>query len=157
MMRLGGRVSAVTTVRGENSRGAVILHFTNGVMGTLHLAGGGSPDRDLYNLYGADWSLRIEDAVITLQRGLPSFVYNETDNFAPPGFDSGAIVWNAPNCVATLENKALFTQGFYGETKYFCDCILENKQPLEGTLEFALEIMRVYEAALLSKGKTRAV
>ena len=58
------------------------------------------------------------------------------------------------NCMATLENKALFTQGMYFEMKYFCDCILGKSAPEKGTLEFSLELMKVYEAGLLSAGKT---
>ena len=36
--------------------------------------------------------------------------------------------------------------------RYFCDCVLEGRAPRRGNLEFALEVMRVYEAALLSHG-----
>jgi hypothetical protein len=36
---------------------------------------------------------------------------------------------------------------------YFCNCVLEHKIPEEGSLEFACEVMDVYEAALLSSGK----
>jgi predicted dehydrogenase len=107
-----------------------------------------------YEIFGRTWQMHIIDNQIELRRGIP-FDYAYTTTFAPPGDDSGTIVWNASNCLATLENKALFTQGFYGETKYFCDCILENKKPVSGTgsLEQALEIMKIYEAALRSHGK----
>ena len=98
--------------------------------------------------------MNIYDQRVELRRGIP-FEYAATTTFAPEGDDSGTIVWSAANCLATLENKALFTQGFYNETKFFCDCVLEGRQPVSGTgsLEQALEIMKVYEAALLSGGK----
>ena len=54
--------------------------------------------------------------------------------------------------LSTLENKALFTQGIYQEMRHFCDCVLDEKPATKGTLEFARELMRVYEAALLSTG-----
>ena len=38
--------------------------------------------------------------------------------------------------------------------RYFCDCILEGKPAEQGSLEFALEVMKVYEAGLRSEGKT---
>ena len=71
--------------------------------------------------------------------------------------DSGKRVWEPDNCVATLENKALFTQGFYTETMEFCRWVLEGKRPESGTLEEALEIMRIYEAGLRSRGNWIAI
>jgi hypothetical protein len=47
-----------------------------------------------------------------------------------------------------------FIQGIYNEMKYFCDCILAEETAEQGSLEFALEVMRVYEAALHSYGRT---
>ena len=47
---------------------------------------------------------------------------------------------------------ALFTQGIYAEMRYFCDCVLEGVEPKRGSLEFALHLMTLYEAALLSNG-----
>jgi predicted dehydrogenase len=66
--------------------------------------------------------------------------------------DHGTTVWEPQNTKATLENKALFTQGFYDELRTFCDCVLTGGQAELGSLDFALQIMRVYEAALLSDG-----
>jgi predicted dehydrogenase len=96
--------------------------------------------------------MSVYDQKVELRRGYP-FEYGKTTTFAPEGDESGTLVWSAPNCVATLENKALFTQGFYGEMGHFCDCVLEARKPQTGSLEQALEIMDMYEAALLSEGK----
>src|SRR5690606_24112061 len=79
--------------------------------------------------------------------------YGVTTNYISEGFDHGAIVWEPQDHLSTLENKALFTQGIYGELKYFCDCVLEERKPELGTLEFAYDVMRVYEAGLLSDGQ----
>ncbi len=152
MMALGGAVEEVTTIRNDEGYGAVILRFRNGVMGTLHLASGPQPNVESYAAFGTDWQLDIQDTKISFRRGIP-FVYRYTNTYAPEGFDHGTIVWDTSNCLATLENKAEFTQGFYNETRYFCDCVLENRQPDTGTLEDALEMMKVYEAALLSDGE----
>jgi hypothetical protein len=86
-----------------------------------------------------------------LQRGAP-MQYGISTDFTG-SLDTGAVVWEPQNSLATLENVALFTQGFYNEMKYFCDCVLENKPAEMGSLEFARDVMRVYEAALLSNGK----
>ena len=63
------------------------------------------------------------------------------------------MVWEPQNCLATLENKALFTQGIWGAMRHFCDCVLAGQSARQGSLEFALDVMRVYEAALLSDGQ----
>jgi predicted dehydrogenase len=42
----------------------------------------------------------------------------------------------------------------YAAMMHFCECVLQNKAPDKGTLEFALEMMKVYEAGLLSEGRT---
>ena len=51
-----------------------------------------------------------------------------------------------------MENKAIFIQGIFDELLDFCDAVLEGRQPAIGTLEFALHVMQVYEAGLLSDG-----
>jgi len=63
---------------------------------------------------------------ITVRRGTP-FRYGRTTSFAPDGIDSGAVVWEPQNTLATLENQSLFTQGFYNEMRYFCDYVLAGR------------------------------
>ncbi len=156
LMAVGGKVATVTTIANATGHGLVALQFANGVIGNLHMASGPQPNLESYGAYGDNWQLEIADTRITLQRGIP-FDYRRTTNYAPAGDEGGAIVWEASNCLATLENKALFTQGFYQETKYFCDCVLKGETPVQGTLEFAQEMMQVYEAGLLSGGKPIAI
>jgi len=152
LMAVGGSVASVTAHCREDGHGVFVMEFKNGVIGNFHLASGPLP-MEAYCLYGEGWHLNIHNNNrIELQRGIP-FEYGKTTSFISPGDDSGAVVWEAQNCLATLENKALFIQGFYSEMKYFCDCVLEKRTAEKGTLEFALEMMKVYEAGLLSKGK----
>ena len=153
MMAVGGKVSGVTAVCNAAGCGAFVMEFASGAIGTFHMSSGPQPRLERYAAYGKNWLLEIENSKITLQRGIP-FVYKETTNYAPEGDESGAVVWEPSNCLATLENKALFTQGMYFEMKHFCDCILQETQPVKGTLEFSLELMKVYEAGLVSQGKT---
>ncbi|WP_284645446.1 Gfo/Idh/MocA family protein [Paenibacillus silviterrae] len=153
MMAVGGNVSAVTTHVGANGYGCVLLDFASGVTGTLQLASGPQPI-EFYHFYGSNWHLGIDNCLkVTLQRGIP-FEYGKTTSYVPAGLESGAIVWEPQNCMATLENKALFTQGVYGELHYFCRCLLDDKPVERGSLEFTLELMKVYEAALISNGAT---
>lgn len=151
MLAVGGEVSAVTAIRSGKDSGLCILEFANGILGNFHFASGPQPS-ELYGFYGDDWHLTIDNGLkVTLQRGIP-FDYQYTHSYITEGTDHGAVVWEPQNCLATLENKAIFTQGIYGELSYFCSCVLEGRQAERGSLEFALELMRVYEAALVSEG-----
>jgi len=155
LLAVGGPVQAVTTHRAKPGGGACVLEFRDGVVGNLHLADGapGSQPLEQYTLFGNKCMVRIDNNLrVTLQRGIP-FKYGRSTSFAPEGFDHGALVWEPQNMLGTLENKALFTQGMVPEMRYFCDCILEGRQAERGSLEFALEVMKVYEAALLSEGQ----
>jgi len=154
MIWVGGAVSAVTVHRTKNGGGVCLLEFANGTLGNFHLANGGNNSQPLerYSFFGNGCHMVIDNSLrVTFQRGVP-FQYGKTTNYAPAGIDSGAIVWEPQNCQATLENKALFTQGMYNEMQYFCDQIMAGKPAEKGSLEFALEVMKVYEATLLSNG-----
>lgn len=152
LMAVGGRVSAVTALRNDAGNGILALQFASGAFGTLHLASGPQPRLERYAVYADHWQLDIENTRIALYRGIP-VVHGKTTNYAPEGDDGGAVVWEASNCQAGLENKAEFTQGMYAAMIHFCECVLKNETPDKGTLEFALEMMKVYEAGLLSEGE----
>lgn len=152
LMRIGGQVRSVTTNRSPSGHGIVFLEFVNGVTGTFHFASGPLPIES-YSLFGDKWNMTIDNSLtVTFQRGIP-FEYNKTNNYVTEGEDTGSVVWRPQNSLSTLENKSLFTQGIFGELDSFCRCIIEGKAADEGSLEFALEVMKVYEAALLSEGK----
>ena len=154
MRYIGGPVARVTTHRSNRGGGACILEFACGAIGTLQLADGMRGHRERYSFYAEHAHVVVENASrVALHRGIP-FTYSKTVDYAPPGTDSGTIIWEPQNSLATLENKALFTQGFYDELLYFLECVLHARIPEAGTLEFARDIMNIYEAALLSEGQT---
>lgn len=155
LVALGGKPSAVTMHRGPDGGGACVIESGEGVMATLHLCPGipFSQPVEQYRFFGNGCHAAIENCQrVTFQRGIP-FEYGRTTSFAPPGLESGSLVWEPQNSLATLENKALFTQGFFGSLDHFCDCILQSKPVQLGSLELAHDVMKVYEAALLSGGQ----
>jgi predicted dehydrogenase len=152
---VGGAVEAVTVHRGTDGGGACILEFKNGVIGNFHLASGRNKGQPIerYSFFGDEVHVTIDNSLrVTMQRGIP-FDYGKNITYAPEGFESGAIVWEPQNREGTLENKALFTQGIYNEMLYFCTQALANMPAEKGSLEFTLDVMKVYEAGLLSNGK----
>jgi predicted dehydrogenase len=155
MIAVCGSPRAVTTVLSKDGAGACLVEFKSGVIGTFHLADGASQSQpqERYEFFTSAGAIKIENSSrVTLDRGIP-FDYNNITSFAPPGFDHGALVWEAQNTLGTLENKALFIQGIVPEMRYFCDCIINNNKAVRGSLEFAREVMSVYEAGLISHGK----
>ncbi len=161
MISLGGDVAEVTTLLGpgEQAVGAVYLRFSSGAAGIFHLAGGSPPGYagERYHLYGDGRAITIENSTkIAYHRGIP-FDYGTQVDFTAPGLAGGSVVWEANHNLATLENKALFVQGMYNELSDFCGAVLEARAPRVGTLEFARNVMQVYEAALLSNGQPVAI
>jgi len=153
MCFVGGPAARVTTHRSARGGGACVLEFAGGAVGVLHLAEGMRGPCERYSFCAEGAHVVVENCRrVTLHRGVP-FSYGVTVNYAPPGTDHGAIVWEPQNSLATLENKALFTQGMYDELLYFLQCVLDGRTPEIGTLEFARDVMAAYEAALLSDGR----
>lgn len=159
MLEVGGAVRSVTTHRSTQGGGACILEYVSGAVGVLHLAKGaaGSQPLERYTVVGKRAHLVVDNVErVTLQRGIP-FAYQTTTNFAPPGTDHGAVVWEPQNSLGTLENKSDFTQGMVAELGHFFESVLDGRPAVKGTLEFALEIMRIYESAMLSNGVPVAI
>lgn len=155
MVRVGGNVEAVYTHRAPHGGAAVMLEYSSGVLGIMHFGawGGYSSATERYTLTGAQGAIIIDNTTrLSLHRGIP-FEYSRTTSFAPSGIDSGAVVWESQNRLATLENNSFFVQGMYDEMLYFCNHVLSGENPEIGSLDFALEIMKIYEAGLLSQGE----
>ena len=110
MLAVGGEVAAVTMHPTPWRRGTYVLEFACGAVGALSLIAGPPPPLEHYSFWGK-WHVTIENGSrVTVRRGIP-FTYERTTGFVPQGIDSGAVVWEPQNTLATLENKALFTQG----------------------------------------------
>ena len=155
MIAVCGSPRAVTTVLSAEGAGACLVEFTSGIVGTLYLAEGApaSQPQERYEFTTTNGVVRIENTSrVVLDRGIP-FDYRGITSFAPPGLEHGALAWEAQHMLATLENKSLYLQGIVPEMRYFCDCVLEGRPAVRGSLEMAREVMAVYEAGLLSGGR----
>ncbi len=153
-LELGGDVESLAVHRSSAGGGALILNFASGAVGTFHLADGVPAFQpcERYTCYGEGASVTIENtSTVIYQRGIP-FRYATGTTFAPPGTDTGAVVWQAQNTMNTLENKAEFLQGIVGSLEHFCDSVLSGTPASIGTLETAVRIGQIYEAALRSSG-----
>ena len=155
LLAVGGTAESIAVHRGRHGGGVAVLEFSSGAVGNLHLADGapGYNTRERYSFIGNGIQVEVENSRrVSVHRGIP-FDYAQTISYAPAGLNSGSIVWEPQNNLGTLENQSIFTQGFYGSMRYFCDCVLDGRAAQRGSLEFAQQVMRVYEAALLSHGQ----
>jgi predicted dehydrogenase len=152
LLSLAGPARGVAVHRASDNSGVLVLHHRSGAVTSLHLTDSAPRFQPLerYLLIGDGKSIEISNSRhVAYQRGI-DFDYATGTTFAPPGADSGAIVWEAQDGMNTLENKAVFTQGVYGELQHFLHQILVGQPATEGTLEFARHVMQVYEAAIYS-------
>lgn len=157
MLAVGGKVKTVQSIQSPLGNSVCIFAYESGALGILHGATGPAVPVENYGVYGDNWDLQIRNTdTVILNRGIP-FDYGRNESFVTQGEDYGSVVWQPQNCKATLENKALFIQGMYAEMKYFCDCVLEGRPAQRGTLEFAIQVTKVIEAAMCSLGKTVTV
>ncbi len=159
MLRVGGPVEAVYCHLSPHGGGAVVLEYQSGARGILHMWAwnGYAAASERYSFVGPQGAVVIENSTrVSLHRGI-EFSYGRTTSFAPAGIDSGSVVWEAQSRLATLENAGLFVQGMVDEMLYFCDHVFQNRPPEIGSLDFALDIMRVYEAVLHSQGERVAI
>jgi predicted dehydrogenase len=154
LLELGGDVDSLAVHRSAAGGGALILNYASGAVGTFHLADGAPTFQptERYTCYGGGASITIENtSTVIFQRGIP-FRYATGTTFAPEGTDSGAVVWQAQNTMNTLENKAEFLQGIVGSLQHFCDAVLSGTAASIGTLETAVRLGQIYQAALDSRG-----
>lgn len=160
LVALGGKVDAVIAHRSPQGRGAVcVLEYASGAIGNLHadIGAGASQPSERYTVYANAVSISIENSArLTLQRGVP-FTYGESTSYLEGDEESGAVVWEPQNTLSTLENKALFSQGIFAELDSFCQQVRSGRPEWIGSLEFALEIMKIYEGALRSEGNRVAL
>lgn len=155
LISIAGPVSTVASFRpGRGSGGVVILEHAGGVVSALHAAKG-APKFQPSERYGFVTELANIEIVntrrVVYQRGF-QVDYAEDATFAPPGLDGGAIVWEAQDTMATLQGKNVVTQGIFGGLQAFCEAVATRENPRIGSLEFALDVTRVYEAAQISDG-----
>ena len=151
ILAVGGLAAAVTMHRSNDGGGVCVLEFANGAIGTFNLVSARRRTSERYAFWGKS-HITIDNGLrVTVHRGI-ALDYSSTTTYVPPGMNSGRVTWEPVDTLATLENKSLFTQGFYHEMRYFCDCILTGQKAEIGSLEFALSMMKVYEAALVSEG-----
>ncbi|MFF3014551.1 Gfo/Idh/MocA family protein [Streptomyces sp. NPDC057939] len=159
LLAAGGRVAEVDVHRGGLGDCLCVLHFESGALGVLQMSENLSMSQpfEQYTFVAEHGTAEIlNGSRVTFQRGIP-YEYGVTTGFAPEGTDGGMLTWEPQHSRSSLENQSPFVQGIHAELSHFCRCVLDGRPASLGTLEFAREVMEVYEAALLASdgGRTR--
>ncbi len=155
LLSVGGPVASVATHRAAGGGAAVVLAHTSGAVSVLH-ATKGAPlfqPSERYLFVGDGCTVAIENGRrVVFQRGIPAR-YDEDLDFALGGADSGALVWEVQDTMATMQGKNVVTQGIVPSLLAFARAMQTRVQPEFGSLEFARGVLAVCEAAQASDGR----
>ncbi len=156
MVYLGGRPDSITTHRAPNGGGFVILEYPSGAIGSLHLAlgHGRSGPMERYEIVCEHGHMVLDNnTCLSIYRPGYPFDYTRGHDYAAGGEDVAALIYEPQHSLSTLDNKAIFLQGFVQEIEHFVYACLHQSPPTRGTLELARAVMECYEASLLSDGR----
>ncbi|MDH7603198.1 MAG: gfo/Idh/MocA family oxidoreductase, partial [Armatimonadota bacterium] len=155
---IGGKVHSLYHERSSSGGGFALLRFTNGGSGVIHFAHGMSATGPLERV-----EVVGEGANVVLDNGV-RLTYYRPGKRGPGGYgtstnyigsdDSAPICWEPEFSLGQLYNKGLFLLGYYGEVKYFVDCVRTNTPPAKCGLADALEIMKLFEAFMQPERQT---
>jgi len=153
---LMGPASAVTYHRDEVGGGFAILEFASGAVGCIHLAFGRSKGSFLERLevIGRETNIVVDNGIhLTYYRKLDPRTrqYGISPSYIGPD-DQAPITWEPEFSLGVLYNKQLLLLGYVPEIRYFCECVMEDREPEIGGLEHAAAVMKIYEAAFKPYG-----
>ena len=151
---IGGPIEWIFVNRSEIAGSATVsIRFANGAAGALHLSAGQSPTSFLERLevVGRGENLVVENNIrlIHYRRSKNNAQYGSSgDYFGAFTDDSAPMYWEPEFSLGQLYNKGLFLLGYAPEVIHFTSHALEGRAPDFGTLQDALELLKIYEAYL---------
>lgn len=145
---LGGTIERAS-FEWEPSNGATVtsLKFKSGAIGSLHLTAGQSWSGPLERVeaIGEGSHAIVENGTRLIhyrKAKLPT--YGRAASFIQPD-ETAASIYEPENSLGQLYNSNMFTLGYAPEVLHFCDAVLEGKPLTKGTLDAAIEIMKLYD------------
>lgn len=149
MVYLLGPIHSIHFIREEMSGGSVTsIRFRSGAIGTLHLTAGqsGTSPVERLEVIGNGSNVVVENGVhVTYYRRGSRGGYGRSPSYLAPDSEV-PLVWEPEFSLGQLYNKNIFTLGYAQEVLYFCERILADHPLEKGSLQDALEILKLYEA-----------
>ncbi len=145
---LGGEIERAS-YEWEPTNGASVamLRFKSGTIGALHLAAGqsGSAPLEQIEAIGEGSHAIVENGTRLIhyrKAKMPS--YGRAASFIQPE-ENAALLYEPENSLGQLYNNNMFTLGYVPEVLHFCEAVLDNKPLGKGTLDAAIEIMKLFD------------
>lgn len=148
---LAGELESIFVRRNQTISSSIVsLRFKSGSIGALHLSQGqsGRSYLERTEVIGEGTNVIIENNIrLTYFRRDPSpDDYGRAGSYFGENVDHAPVVWEPEFSLGQLYNKGIFLLGYAGEITYFTSRLLEGKGPEIGTLNDALELLKIYEA-----------
>jgi len=145
---LGGEIERAS-FEWEPRAGAsfALIRFKSGAVGSLHLAAGASRGGPLERIeaIGEGSHAVVENGVkLTYFRkaALPS--YGRAASWIQPD-ENAALLFEPEFSLGQLYNSNMFSLGYAPEVLHFCEAVLEGQPLTKGTLDAAMEIMKLFD------------
>ncbi len=150
LVHLAGPVESIYVERNHRSGASMTsIRFKSGAVGNLHLTVGNSGWAPLERteIVGEGHTVVVDNnlRLIHYRDGGPEGGYGRAANYFGAS-DNAPLIWEPEFSLGQLYNKGIFLLGYAPEILYFCDCVLANRAPEIGTLDQAMDIVKVYEA-----------
>lgn len=123
------------------------LKFKSGAIGALHFSAGQSMGGPLERVeaIGEGSHAVVENGVkLTHYRKAKLPSYGRASSWIQPE-ESATLLYEPEFSLGQLYNNNMFTLGYVPEVLHFCEAVLEGRAVTKGTLETALEIMKLYD------------
>ena len=148
---LAGELESIFVRRNQTaSSGIVSLRFKNGSIGALHLSEGQSCrsyfERTEVIGEGANVIIENNIRVTYFRHDAPAGGYGRAGNYFDGNMDHSPIFWEPEFSLGQLYNKGIFLLGYAHEVIYFTSRLLDGAAPEIGSLDDALELLKIYEA-----------
>jgi predicted dehydrogenase len=150
---LAGDLQSIFVRRNQTVSSAIVsLQFKGGAIGMLHFSQGQSSRSFLERTEvigdGANVIVENNTRVTYFRRDKPPGEYGKADNYFAGDIDHAPLVWEPEFSLGQLYNKGIFLLGYAPEVIHFTSRLLDDTGPEFGTLDDALELLKIYEAYL---------
>ena len=154
-LRLGGPLRSVRLTMDRAGRnGVLVATFRGGAVGAFHFprSKSGMSPLEHVEAVGEGADLIVENAAqLTYYRKASPGPYGRTIDVLTP-LESAPVVWRPELSLGQLYNDHNFIQGYGQSLLHFVEAAVAGRPVSVGTLEDALEVMKVHEALCQGPG-----
>lgn len=148
-------------VQRHASGGAIVaIRFKSGAVGSLHYSHGqsGVSFFERTELVGEGANIVVDNnlRVTFYPAAAPQGGYGRAGSYYDTG-NAAPSTWEPEFSLGNLYNKGIFLLGYAIEIMAFCRCVLDSQPPKLGSLEDALEIVKIYDAYRRPDGQEHVI